>query len=56
MKKKLAKYGIFDSTKDGADFMVCSRDKEGKPLVSYEQAISRLNEFSERHKMRIVKL
>lgn len=56
MKTKLAKYAIFDSTKEGADFMVTSRDKDGKPLLKYEDASDRLNDFSDRHRMQIRKV
>ncbi len=54
--KKFAKYALFATTTTGADYMVCSRDNNGNPLMTYEESQSRLNEFSERHTMRIVKL
>lgn len=55
-KTKIAKYGIFDTTKNGAKFLVVSRDRNGNPLMSYSEAQVRLTDFSERHKMLIEKI
>lgn len=53
MKNKLAKFGIFNTTENGADFLVTARDSKGKPLATYQAAQARLNDYSDRHKMLI---
>lgn len=53
MKRKTAKFGIFNTTESGADYLVTARDSKGKPLASYAAAQSRLNDYPERHKMLI---
>lgn len=53
MKAKRAKFGIFGTTESGADYLVTARDKDGKPLMSYEAAQDRLNDYDDRHKMLI---
>jgi hypothetical protein len=53
MKAKIAKFGIFNTTENGADYLVTARDSKGKPLASYQSAQARLNDYPERHKMLI---
>lgn len=40
MKNKLAKFGVFQISENGADSLYRSRDLKGKPLMTFADAVA----------------
>ena len=46
-KNALAKFGVFQISQEGGDFLKSCRTATGKPIQTWEQAVERLNELKE---------